>query len=123
MLLPELQVTDADGYLERTFMSPASVRAASLIRAWMEDAGLTTLASVPWCNALKIMRKTLHRFNLYILVDSRWVDYMGNVHGRVEGLNASAEALLIGSHLVILLFCIPCTNSHLSFHSFDFTVF
>ncbi|XP_011035488.1 PREDICTED: allantoate deiminase isoform X3 [Populus euphratica] len=51
-------------------MSPASVRAANLIRAWMEDAGLTT-----------------------------WVDYMGNVHGRVEGLNASAEALLIGSHL------------------------
>ncbi|KAG5228909.1 peptidase M20/M25/M40 family protein [Salix suchowensis] len=64
------KVSDADGYLERTFMSPASVRAASLIRAWMEDAGLTT-----------------------------WVDYMGNVHGRVEGLNASAEALLIGSHL------------------------
>jgi hypothetical protein len=35
---------------------------------------------------------------------------MGNVHGRVEGLNASAEALLIGSHLVILLFCIPYSN-------------
>lgn len=64
------KVSDADGYLERTFMSPASVRAANLIRAWMEDAGLTT-----------------------------WVDSMGNVHGRVEGLNASAEALLIGSHL------------------------
>lgn len=29
---------------------------------------------------------------------------MGNVHGRVEGLNASAQALLIGSHLVMLLF-------------------
>ncbi|KAL9368781.1 hypothetical protein Peur_039980 [Populus x canadensis] len=64
------KVSDADGYLERTFMSPASVRAANLIRAWMEDAGLTT-----------------------------WVDFMGNVHGRVEGLNARAEALLIGSHL------------------------
>lgn len=31
----------------------------------------------------------------------RWVDCMGNVHGRVEGRNASAEALLMGSHLVI----------------------
>lgn len=28
---------------------------------------------------------------------------MGNVHGRVHGRNASAEALLIGSHLVKLL--------------------
>ncbi|CAK7356418.1 unnamed protein product [Dovyalis caffra] len=64
------KVSDADGYLERTFMSPASVRASNLIRSWMEDAGLTT-----------------------------WVDHMGNVHGRVEGLNAGAEALLIGSHL------------------------
>jgi allantoate deiminase len=38
------QVSDADGYLERTFMSPASVRAGNLIRGWMEDAGLRTLA-------------------------------------------------------------------------------
>ncbi|XP_041027099.1 allantoate deiminase 2-like isoform X1 [Juglans microcarpa x Juglans regia] len=64
------KVSDADGYLERTFMSPASVRAGNIIRGWMEDAGLRT-----------------------------WVDKMGNVHGRVEGMNASAEALLIGSHL------------------------
>ncbi|XP_075674219.1 allantoate deiminase 1 isoform X3 [Castanea sativa] len=28
-----------------------------------------------------------------------WVDQLGNLHGRVEGMNASAEALLIGSHL------------------------
>ncbi|PRQ30148.1 putative allantoate deiminase [Rosa chinensis] len=28
-----------------------------------------------------------------------WVDCLGNVHGRVEGRNASAEALLLGSHL------------------------
>ena len=32
----------------------------------------------------------------------RWVDCMGNLHGRAEGRNASAEALLIGSHLVII---------------------
>ncbi|XP_022762598.1 allantoate deiminase 2 isoform X2 [Durio zibethinus] len=51
-------------------MSPASVRAGILIREWMEDAGLRT-----------------------------WVDSMGNLHGRVEGINASAQALLIGSHL------------------------
>ncbi|XP_068655429.1 allantoate deiminase 2-like isoform X2 [Aristolochia californica] len=29
----------------------------------------------------------------------RWVDQMGNVHGRVESTNSSASALLIGSHL------------------------
>ncbi|XP_074275785.1 allantoate deiminase 2 [Silene latifolia] len=64
------KVSDVDGYLERTFMSPASIKAASVIRQWMEDAGLRT-----------------------------WVDPMGNVHGRVDGMNASAPALLIGSHL------------------------
>ncbi|KAK1397551.1 hypothetical protein POM88_007414 [Heracleum sosnowskyi] len=65
-----LVVTDAQGYLERTFLSHASVRAGKLISKWMEDAGLTT-----------------------------WVDSMGNVHGRVGGLNPSSKALLIGSHL------------------------
>uniref|UniRef100_A0A2P2L3L7 Allantoate deiminase isoform X2 n=1 Tax=Rhizophora mucronata TaxID=61149 RepID=A0A2P2L3L7_RHIMU len=51
-------------------MTVASIRAGNLIRSWMEDAGLTT-----------------------------WTDCMGNVHGRVEGSNTSAEALLIGSHM------------------------
>lgn len=64
------KVSDADGYLERTFLSPASIRAGNLIRTWMEDAGLTT-----------------------------WVDGLGNVHGRVQPPNASNKALLIGSHL------------------------
>ncbi|KAI9122535.1 hypothetical protein K1719_006375 [Acacia pycnantha] len=64
------KVSDASGYLERTFMSPASMRAINLIQSWMEDAGLRT-----------------------------WVDEMGNVHGRAEGANAAAEALLIGSHM------------------------
>ena len=27
-----------------------------------------------------------------------WMDHVGNVHGRVDGANASAPALLIGSH-------------------------
>ncbi|GKV36046.1 hypothetical protein SLEP1_g44224 [Rubroshorea leprosula] len=64
------KVSDADAYLERTFMSPASVRAGNVIQEWMKDAGLRT-----------------------------WVDSMGNVHGRVDGMNASAQALLLGSHL------------------------
>jgi allantoate deiminase len=38
------QVSDASEYLERTFLSPASTRAIDLIRKWMEDAGLRTLA-------------------------------------------------------------------------------
>ncbi|XP_050371658.1 allantoate deiminase 2 isoform X2 [Argentina anserina] len=64
------KVSDDDGHLERIFMSPAAVRAGDIICEWMEDAGLRT-----------------------------WVDCLGNVHGRVEGRNASAEALLMGSHL------------------------
>ncbi|KAI5642027.1 hypothetical protein M9H77_00258 [Catharanthus roseus] len=64
------KVSDADEYLQRTFQSPASIRAGNLLRRWMEDAGLET-----------------------------WVDQMGNVHGRIEGINPSEKALLIGSHL------------------------
>ncbi|XP_043701924.1 allantoate deiminase 2 [Telopea speciosissima] len=64
------KVSDADGYLERTFLSPASTRAGKLIQSWMEDAGLRT-----------------------------WMDQMGNIHGRTDGMNASAEALLVGSHM------------------------
>ncbi|WOL18845.1 putative allantoate deiminase isoform X1 [Canna indica] len=63
------KISDADGYIERTFLSPASRRASVLIIKWMQDAGLRT-----------------------------WVDQMGNVHGRIEGINTTAEALLIGSH-------------------------
>lgn len=36
-------MSDAVAHLERTFMSPASIRAINLIRGWMEDAGLSTL--------------------------------------------------------------------------------
>ncbi|XP_010536943.1 PREDICTED: allantoate deiminase [Tarenaya hassleriana] len=64
------KVSDADGHLERTFMSPASMRARNLIKGWMDDAGLST-----------------------------WVDVMGNVHGRVDPKNGSTQALLIGSHM------------------------
>uniref|UniRef100_UPI003C2EDA48 probable allantoate deiminase isoform X2 n=1 Tax=Typha angustifolia TaxID=59011 RepID=UPI003C2EDA48 len=64
------KVSDRDGYLERTFLSRAAIRATHLIISWMRDAGLRT-----------------------------WVDQMGNIHGRAEGVNASAPALLIGSHM------------------------
>ncbi|GFQ00858.1 allantoate deiminase [Phtheirospermum japonicum] len=64
------KVSDSEEFLVRTFQSQASVRAENLIRRWMEDAGLQT-----------------------------WVDQMGNVHGRYEGLNPNEKALLIGSHL------------------------
>ncbi|XP_074576692.1 allantoate deiminase 1-like [Curcuma longa] len=63
------KISDADGYLERTFLSLASRKAAELIIKWMQDAGLRT-----------------------------WVDQIGNIHGRIEGVNRTEETLLIGSH-------------------------
>lgn len=39
------QISDGDGYLERTFLSPASIRATGVIVSWMKDAGLTTYVS------------------------------------------------------------------------------
>ncbi|BBN02124.1 allantoate deiminase [Marchantia polymorpha subsp. ruderalis] len=64
------KVSDSPEFLQRTFMSPAALRAGQLIRTWMSDAGLFT-----------------------------WIDDMGNVHGRFDGMNSSAPALLIGSHM------------------------
>eukprot|EP00249_Psilotum_nudum_P021140 c27989_g1_i2 orf=778-2229(+) len=63
-------VSDVEGRLQRTFLSPAAIQAGQLIEEWMRDAGLTT-----------------------------WVDHIGNVHGRVQGGNGSAPAILLGSHL------------------------
>ncbi|CAN6207012.1 unnamed protein product [Urochloa humidicola] len=64
------KISDGEGYLERTFLSPASIRASAVIVSWMKDAGLTT-----------------------------WVDQMGNIHGRFEPANSTKEALLMGSHM------------------------
>uniref|UniRef100_A0A0E0E4X9 allantoate deiminase n=1 Tax=Oryza meridionalis TaxID=40149 RepID=A0A0E0E4X9_9ORYZ len=64
------KISDGEGYLERTFLSPASIRASAVIISWMKDAGLTT-----------------------------WIDQMGNIHGRFEPTNSTKEALLIGSHM------------------------
>ncbi|KAJ8545161.1 hypothetical protein K7X08_017744 [Anisodus acutangulus] len=54
------KLSDANGYLERTFQIPASTRAGNLLRAWMEDAGLKT-----------------------------WVDQMGNVHGLLTSFRSN----------------------------------
>lgn len=42
-IVPNYQVSDAARYLERTFLSPASIKARFLLQKWMEDAGLRTL--------------------------------------------------------------------------------
>jgi len=63
-------VSDTDGSLERTFLSPAARRAMDMIAAWMRDAGMRT-----------------------------WVDAVGNVHGRIDGSDPTAKVLLVGSHL------------------------
>ncbi|CAL5401335.1 unnamed protein product [Camellia sinensis] len=34
------KVSDSDGYLEKTYLSPASIIAGNIIRSWMEEAGL-----------------------------------------------------------------------------------
>ncbi|KAG2607812.1 probable allantoate deiminase [Panicum virgatum] len=68
------KISDGEGYLERTFLSPASIRATAVIISWMKDAGLTT-----------------------------WVDQIGNIHGRFEPENSTKEALLIGSHMYTVI--------------------
>lgn len=34
----------------------------------------------------------------------RWVDPIGNIHGRILAANSSADTLLLGSHMVIFDF-------------------
>lgn len=68
------KVSDVEGSLQRTFLSPAGLRAARILDRWMQEAGLRT-----------------------------WMDGVGNVHGRVDGLNPLAPAILLGSHLDTVL--------------------
>ncbi|QDZ21437.1 allantoate deiminase [Chloropicon primus] len=75
-------ISDSDFHLERTFLSPGSLRALASVRRWMEEAGLRV-----------------------------WLDSVGNLHGRLEragGAGAGAEGgktgegeklLLLGSHI------------------------
>lgn len=57
-------------WLERVHLSPEHARANELVRAWMEQAGLTT-----------------------------WRDAAGNMCGRREGREPGLPALLLGSHI------------------------
>ena len=61
---------------------------------WFENVSLLT------CSTLNNFSEELTD----AFVISSWVDQMGNVHGRVDGANENAEALLIGSHMVRHLF-------------------
>ena len=63
------QVSDSESHLERTFLSPASLRALAMVRGWMHDAGLRT-----------------------------WLDSVGNLHGRLDG-PPGEPVLLLGSHI------------------------
>jgi len=63
------QISDTQGSLVRTFMSPAHFQAAKQLRVWMEEAGMRT-----------------------------WVDQVGNVHGRVDSADKDAPAFIMGSH-------------------------
>lgn len=62
-------ITDTEGSLTRTFLSPAHRRAAGKLRKWMAYAGMRT-----------------------------WADQISNVHGVVEGMDPKAPAILVGSH-------------------------
>jgi len=68
------KVSDSADNLERTFLSPAWRRAATMVRAWLEDAGMRT-----------------------------WMDGIGNIHGRIEGEDPDAPAIVLGSHLDTVL--------------------
>ena len=65
-------ISDSPEHRERTFLSPAWGRAALLVSAWMEDAGLEV-----------------------------WMDGIGNVRGRTPASLVSdpgAPAMMLGSH-------------------------
>jgi allantoate deiminase len=70
-MLDELgRVSDEEGRLTRTFLSPAMRRANGLVGGWMREAGLAVRE-----------------------------DAVGNLIGRAEGAKAGAKTLLLGSHL------------------------
>ena len=70
-MLNELgRVSDEEGRLTRTFLSPAMRRANALVGGWMREAGLAVRE-----------------------------DSLGNLIGRAEGAKPGAKTLLLGSHL------------------------
>jgi hypothetical protein len=62
--------SDDEGALTRLTLSPAHARAAAMVRAWMEEAGLAVR-----------------------------LDSVGNVVGRREGARPGVKTLIIGSHI------------------------
>ncbi len=63
-------MTDQPGQLTRLYLSPAYRRGCDQVVQWMEQAGMTA-----------------------------WIDAVGNVVGRYEGLSADLPTLLLGSHI------------------------
>ena len=63
-------LSDITGEITRLYLSPAHKQAAMLVARWMNEAGLTT-----------------------------WHDSLGTVFGRLEGMQADAPTLYIGSHI------------------------
>lgn len=92
LLFLNSKVSDAAAHLERTFMSPASIRAVTLIRGWMEDAGLSTLV----LNLLSFV---------YGLISTKlsWIDekigflQMGWLYGECTWSSRTKEWKLTGS--------------------------
>ncbi len=64
------KISDEEGRLTRTFLSPAMHRANAIVGGWMREAGLTVRE-----------------------------DTVGNLIGRIEGTRPDAKTLLLGSHL------------------------
>ena len=63
-------VSESCDYIERTYLSDSHNRANAIVEGWLAEA------------------KTEH-----------WQDAVGNVWGRLPGLNADAKTLIVGSHL------------------------
>ncbi|MCR9002758.1 allantoate amidohydrolase [Rahnella perminowiae] len=63
-------ISETPGQLTRVYLSPEHLQANRLVGEWMSAAGMRV-----------------------------WQDSVGNICGRYEGLDASAPAILLGSHL------------------------
>lgn len=64
------EISETPGMLTRVYLSPEHMQANALVGEWMREAGMRV-----------------------------WQDSVGNICGRYEGLEAGAQALLLGSHL------------------------
>ena len=107
LLLP--QISDLEGSLSRTFLSPAHRRAAGRVRRGLQTflamlccacMGLPTgghLPTSPTPPRLTHCPLQLRRWMAAAGMRT-WADAMANVHGRVKGADADSPAIIIGSH-------------------------